>query len=114
MPRPVQTQRLEGTSLGTHAELDEDLLEAHAPSDEAGNCLLIQIAEAMRLSARTSKWGTPQKKAKAALLPAIQSVDAGERQLSAEPAVERGMFGWRVLGRKADWRVSIAPAAGKP
>ena len=50
--RQVQTTRLEGTPLRTNAELDGDLLETHATPDEAGRKLLMQAAEAMRLSAR--------------------------------------------------------------
>ncbi|SFF83337.1 magnesium chelatase family protein [Novosphingobium sp. CF614] len=50
--RRVQTARLEGTPLRTNAELDGDALEAHATPDEAGRKLLLQAAEAMRLSAR--------------------------------------------------------------
>jgi magnesium chelatase family protein len=52
MARAVQTARLEGTGRRTNAELDGDLLEAHASPDEAGRKLLLQAAEAMRLSAR--------------------------------------------------------------
>ena len=50
--REVQTGRLAGTGLSTNAQLDGDLLEAHATPDEAGRKLLLQAAEAMRLSAR--------------------------------------------------------------
>ena len=50
--RQAQTVRLEGTRLRTNAELDGDLLETHATPDEAGRKLLLQAAEAMRLSAR--------------------------------------------------------------
>ena len=50
--RTVQTLRLEGLGLRTNAELDGDMLEAHATPDEAGRKLLLQAAEAMRLSAR--------------------------------------------------------------
>lgn len=50
--RAVQTARLAGTSPRTNAELDGDLLETHASPDEAGRKLLMQAAEAMRLSAR--------------------------------------------------------------
>ena len=50
--RAVQTARLEGTGLSTNAQLDGDLLEALATPDEAGRKLLMQAAEAMRLSAR--------------------------------------------------------------
>ena len=50
--RAIQTQRLQGTPLRTNAELDGELLEAHAMPDEAGRRLLLQAAEAMHLSAR--------------------------------------------------------------
>ncbi|WP_031341827.1 YifB family Mg chelatase-like AAA ATPase [Novosphingobium lindaniclasticum] len=50
--RAVQTARLEGTAKRTNAELDGDLLEAHATPDDAGRKLLMQAAEAMHLSAR--------------------------------------------------------------
>lgn len=50
--RRVQTARLESTPLRTNADLDGDLLEEHATPDEAGRTLLLQAAEAMRLSAR--------------------------------------------------------------
>ena len=50
--RAVQTERLTGTNRRTNAELDGDLLETHATPDEAGRKLLMQAAEAMRLSAR--------------------------------------------------------------
>jgi magnesium chelatase family protein len=50
--REVQTARLSGTKMRTNAELDGDALEAHATPDEAGQRLLAQAAEAMRLSAR--------------------------------------------------------------
>jgi magnesium chelatase family protein len=50
--RQVQTMRLEGLGLRTNAELDGDVLEAQATPDEAGRKLLMQAAEAMRLSAR--------------------------------------------------------------
>ncbi|TCM18928.1 magnesium chelatase family protein [Novosphingobium sp. PhB165] len=50
--RQVQGARLEGTGRRTNAELDGDLLEAHATPDEAGRKLLMQAAEAMHLSAR--------------------------------------------------------------
>lgn len=50
--RAVQTERLAGTSMRTNAELDGDSLEAHATPNEAGQRLLAQAAEAMRLSAR--------------------------------------------------------------
>jgi magnesium chelatase family protein len=50
--RAVQTARLEGTKMRTNAQLDGDALEAHATPDEPGRKLLLQAAEAMRLSAR--------------------------------------------------------------
>ncbi|WP_338467208.1 YifB family Mg chelatase-like AAA ATPase [Novosphingobium sp. ZN18A2] len=50
--RAVQTRRLDGTGKRSNAELDADLLEQHATPDEAGRKLLMQAAEAMRLSAR--------------------------------------------------------------
>ena len=50
--RAIQTARLEGTKRRTNAELDGDLLEMHATPDEPGRKLLMQAAEAMRLSAR--------------------------------------------------------------
>ena len=50
--RAIQTARLESTGRRSNAELDGDLLDAHATPDEAGRKLLIQAAEAMRLSAR--------------------------------------------------------------
>ncbi|MCB2061191.1 MAG: YifB family Mg chelatase-like AAA ATPase, partial [Novosphingobium sp.] len=50
--RDIQTARLEGTGQRTNAELDGDLLDAHATPDEAGRKLLMQAADAMRLSAR--------------------------------------------------------------
>ena len=50
--RQHQTLRLEGTGKRSNAELDGDLLERHATPDEPGRKLLMQAAEAMRLSAR--------------------------------------------------------------
>lgn len=50
--RAIQTDRLNGTPARTNAELDGDLLEAHATPDEPGRKLLMQAAEAMQLSAR--------------------------------------------------------------
>ena len=50
--RAVQVERLEGTGKSSNAELDGDLLERYATPDEAGRKLLMQAAEAMRLSAR--------------------------------------------------------------
>lgn len=51
--RRRQTLRLEGTGKRSNAELDGDLLDSHATPDEAGRKLLMQAAEAMRLSARS-------------------------------------------------------------
>jgi magnesium chelatase family protein len=51
--RAVQTARLEGTHMRTNAQLDGEMLEAHATPDEPGRKLLAQAAEAMRLSARS-------------------------------------------------------------
>jgi magnesium chelatase family protein len=50
--RAVQSARLEGTGARTNAELDGEMLERHATPDEPGRKLLMQAAEAMRLSAR--------------------------------------------------------------
>lgn len=50
--RDIQSGRLDGTQMRTNAELDGDALKAHATPDEAGQKLLAQAAEAMRLSAR--------------------------------------------------------------
>ncbi|MCT2398113.1 YifB family Mg chelatase-like AAA ATPase [Novosphingobium mangrovi (ex Huang et al. 2023)] len=50
--RQIQTARLDGTGKRTNADLDGDLLELHATPEEAGRKLLMQAAEAMRLSAR--------------------------------------------------------------
>jgi magnesium chelatase family protein len=50
--RGLQVARLAGTGKTSNAELDGELLEAHATPDEAGRKLLMQAAEAMRLSAR--------------------------------------------------------------
>ena len=50
--RAVQTVRLEGTGKSTNAQLDGELLDRHATPDEAGRALLMQAADAMRLSAR--------------------------------------------------------------
>jgi len=50
--RAVQTARSEETGARTNAELDGDALERFATPDEAGRRLLMQAAEAMRLSAR--------------------------------------------------------------
>lgn len=50
--RQYQNRRLEGTGKRSNAELDGDLLDRHATPDEAGRQLLMQAAEALRLSAR--------------------------------------------------------------
>ena len=50
--REVQAARMEETGARTNAELDGDALETFATPDEAGHALLMQAAEAMRLSAR--------------------------------------------------------------
>ena len=50
--RALQLARLAGTKKRSNAELDGDLLEAHATPDEPGRKLLLQAAEALRLSAR--------------------------------------------------------------
>ncbi len=50
--RETQTTRLADSPMRTNAELDGDALEMHATPDEAGQRLLAQAAEAMRLSAR--------------------------------------------------------------
>ncbi|MGB7656009.1 MAG: YifB family Mg chelatase-like AAA ATPase [Novosphingobium sp.] len=50
--RSVQLERMAGTGKRSNAELDGDLLELHATPDEPGLKLLLQAAEAMRLSAR--------------------------------------------------------------
>jgi len=50
--RDVQTARLAGTKMRTNAQLDGDALDTHATPDEPGRKLLMQAAEAMRLSAR--------------------------------------------------------------
>jgi magnesium chelatase family protein len=50
--RAIQTGRLHGTAMRSNAELDGDALDAHATPDEPGRQLLMQAAEAMRLSAR--------------------------------------------------------------
>ncbi|MBS0254281.1 MAG: YifB family Mg chelatase-like AAA ATPase [Proteobacteria bacterium] len=50
--RARQAARLEGTGRRTNAELDGDLLDAHATPDAEGQALLLQAAGAMRLSAR--------------------------------------------------------------
>ncbi len=50
--RKVQTERLQGTSMRSNAELEGEALDTHATPDDAGRKLLLQAAEAMRLSAR--------------------------------------------------------------
>ena len=50
--RALQTSRLANTPYRTNAELNGEALEAFATPDEAGAKLLLQAAEAMKLSAR--------------------------------------------------------------
>lgn len=50
--RRLQTARLDGTGKRSNAELDGDLLTQWATPDESGRKLLMQAADAMRLSAR--------------------------------------------------------------
>lgn len=50
--RAVQTARFDQTNARTNAELDGDALEVFATPDEPGQKLLMQAAQAMRLSAR--------------------------------------------------------------
>jgi magnesium chelatase family protein len=50
--RALQSARLQGTGLRTNADLDGDTLAEFATPDAAGQKLLAQAAEAMRLSAR--------------------------------------------------------------
>ena len=50
--RAVQSSRSEQTGARTNAELDGEGLESFATPDDAGRKLLMQAAEAMRLSAR--------------------------------------------------------------
>ena len=50
--RQRQTARMNGSGARTNAELDGEALEAHATPDEPGRKLLLQAADAMRLSAR--------------------------------------------------------------
>ena len=50
--RAIQTARKRETGARTNAELDGDALERFATPDEPGRKLLMQAAEAMRLSAR--------------------------------------------------------------
>ena len=51
--RARQTGRFEASGARTNAELDGEALERFAEPDEAGRTLLMQAAEAMRLSARS-------------------------------------------------------------
>jgi len=46
-------QRQSARGVRSNAELDGDLLEQHATPDEGGRQLMLQAAEAMRLSARS-------------------------------------------------------------
>jgi magnesium chelatase family protein len=50
--RTIQTTRLAGTGRRTNAEIDGDLLDTHATPDAPGLALLVQAADAMRLTAR--------------------------------------------------------------
>src|SRR6185312_7335284 len=50
--RRIQVARQGGEGARSNAELDGDLLERFATPDEPGRKLLLQAAEAMRLSAR--------------------------------------------------------------
>lgn len=50
--RAIQAARLDGTAMRSNAELNGEALDEHATPDEAGRKLLIQAADAMRLSAR--------------------------------------------------------------
>lgn len=50
--RAIQTSRPHAAAMRSNAELDGDALDACATPDEAGRQLLMQAAEAMRLSAR--------------------------------------------------------------
>jgi magnesium chelatase family protein len=50
--RTRQTARYSGTSARTNAEADGQLLETHATPDAAGQALLAQAAEKLRMSAR--------------------------------------------------------------
>ncbi len=50
--RNRQTERLSSLGLSTNSDLDGDALDQFATPDEAGRALLMQAAEAMRLSAR--------------------------------------------------------------
>ena len=50
--RAVQSSRTAATGARTNAEVDGEALETHVTPDEPGRSLLLQAAEAMRLSAR--------------------------------------------------------------
>ena len=50
--RARQIERYDGTTLRTNCEVDGELLDQVATPDDAGQALLTQAAEAMRLSAR--------------------------------------------------------------
>ncbi|MCB2089121.1 MAG: ATP-binding protein, partial [Sphingomonadaceae bacterium] len=50
--RAIQTARQDESGARTNAELDGDALERFATPDDAGQKLLLQAADAMRLSAR--------------------------------------------------------------
>ena len=50
--RHIQTARLAPLALRTNAELEGDALERYATPDDAGRQLLMQAADALRLSAR--------------------------------------------------------------
>ena len=50
--RLIQVRRLESVKARTKADLDGEILEKCASPDDAGQKLLAQAAEAMRLSAR--------------------------------------------------------------
>jgi magnesium chelatase family protein len=50
--RAAQTTRYSGHGVRTNAEVDGELLEAHATPDEPGRALLAQAAASMSLSAR--------------------------------------------------------------
>lgn len=52
LARQIQDVRLKGEKARTNAELDGEMLKNWATPDEAGQKLLAQAAEAMRLSAR--------------------------------------------------------------
>ena len=52
MSRARQTARLAGTGARSNAERDGEALERFATPDEPGRKLMLQAAEAMRLTAR--------------------------------------------------------------